>query len=315
MRDLSGDTTPWLTAYQQTVTPAYKRVLCWFARPLLDLSVRGHLGPAFRHLPGLTRVLPERGFPLEARRGWLDRHCPLQGKRVLVQGTGTGWDTLSWLPWRPAEVLAIDAFSFERAWRDIGEHVRGRGGRAPRFLVGTLTDAPLASESVDVAGSDAVFEHCTDLAAVMRETHRVLRPGGCVYAGYGPMWFCFGGDHFSGRGGLTHGYSHIELAADGYRRYFETQRLENENAQSGGRYVELDLFSKLTTRQYLDVFAHAGFEVVDLVVEISGQALEFRRTFPARFAAIAASHPEIATEDLLIKANLVILRKRGRRKC
>jgi SAM-dependent methyltransferase len=174
-----------------------------------------------------------------------------------------------------------------------------------------LEALPFASGTFDIAVSDAVFEHCKDLEAVMRETKRVLRPGGFAYATYGPMWFCLGGDHFSGRGGLTHGYNHVELDSKDYQKYFREMRLAEEDAQSGGRYVELDLFSKLKTSEYFDIFRRCRFKVVDLILEVEPDALQFRKMFPERFDGIVRKYPGLTSDDLLVKTNIVLLQSIG----
>jgi arsenite methyltransferase len=48
------------------------------------------------------------------------------------------------------------------------------------FLKGEIEDVPLPSESVDVVISNCVVNLSTDKASVLREIHRVLRPGGRV---------------------------------------------------------------------------------------------------------------------------------------
>jgi len=311
LEDLSPHTQDPIGQYRKASSPRYKRAAYHFLRPALDLSVRRYLGRDFlRQVPNLVRVLPERGLPLEDRRNWINRQCPLRDKRILLLGAGNGWEVLSWARYKPARLVALDLYPFFESWRLVqAESMNSRLG-APDFLLASLDELPVASESMDLAVSDAVFEHCKDMAAVLRELHRVLRPGGFIYATYGPMWFCFGGDHFSGRGGLTHGYSHIELSAGAYKDYFEAQKKPEEDAQSGGRYVELDLFSKLTTGQYFQLYEQQGFRPVETILEISANAIEFRKRWPERFNKLLRSYPGTSPEDLLVKANFVILEKR-----
>jgi ubiquinone/menaquinone biosynthesis C-methylase UbiE len=55
----------------------------------------------------------------------------------------------------------------------------------PTALVQLVADAhrvPLADASVDAVVIQAVLEHCVDPESVVEEIHRVLRPGGLVYA-------------------------------------------------------------------------------------------------------------------------------------
>ena len=193
-------------------------------------------------------------------------------------------------------------------------HAESSGFATPTFAVSGLETLPFAHGSFDLAVSDAVFEHCKDLETVLTETKRVLRPGGFVYATYGPMWFCLGGDHFSGRGGLTNGYNHIELDSDDYQKYFREMLVAEEDAQSGGRYVELDLFSKLKTAEYLDIFNRCGFRVIDLILEVEPLALQFRKEFPERFNGILRKYPWVLCRGSCIdQGNFVILWSMGER--
>src|SRR2546428_14039768 len=106
-------------------SPAYKRAAYVVLRPLLDRLARRHLSATMLTLPALTLVLPERGFPLATRRGWLARYIELRGARLLIQGTGSGWDTLSWLGGGRGP-LGVGLFPFLPA-REHG------GGAGPRF--------------------------------------------------------------------------------------------------------------------------------------------------------------------------------------
>jgi SAM-dependent methyltransferase len=308
---LSSETEHWRARLAASRTPVWKRIVYDVIRPALDFRARSRLSSAFRDLPHLSLVLQDRGFPIETRRSWVDRHARLRGRHLLVQGTGTGWDTLTWQSFRPARITALDAFSFDDAWRDIAAYCAREHLVVPTFGVADLEMLPLETGSVDVVVSDAVYEHCRNLEAVLRETRRVLRPGGYLYAGYGPLWFTWGGDHYSGRGGNEHGFNHVSLDPAAYRNYFVGQRRPVEDTQSGGRYVELDLFSKLTTREYLAAFDRTGFDLLDLRLELSPEAVDFVERWPERARALLARHPNLAPDDLLIKANLVVLRRRG----
>jgi SAM-dependent methyltransferase len=61
-------------------------------------------------------------------------------------------------------------------------------GRTVSFCVGLGEHLPFASESFDAILSYDVFEHVRDLDAVLRECHRVLRPGGRLYALFPPYY-------------------------------------------------------------------------------------------------------------------------------
>ena len=311
MADLSSSTQEPISQYLQSRSGWIKRFLYCLVRPLLHRCTRRYLSREMLSLARLHWVLPERGFPIETRRRWPAKYLSLKPRVILVLGTGSGWDTLTWASHRPNRMLAVEKYLFERHWQTVSSYARRLGLVTPDFLQADLGRLPVRSESVDLVVSDAVFEHCQDMPAVAREISRILSPGGIAYASYGPMWYCFGGDHFSGRGGLEQGYNHICLTNYEYRAYQETYETSHEDAQSGLRYSQLELFSKHTTREYLEIYASAGLEVADLILEVSREAVEFRQKWPGRFVSLLEAHPQLTADDLLVKGNLVILRKKS----
>jgi SAM-dependent methyltransferase len=280
-------------------------------RPWIDRWERRRLAPETlaRLRPDL--VLGERGFPQVARRRWACGGRSLRDATVLVQGTGNGWDVAGWAGLRPRRIVGVDLFDFGASWEQVNRHCRDRHGVEAAFHVSPLESMPfLETGSVDLAVSDAVFEHVKDLPAVLREAARVLREGGSLYASFGPLWFCAGGDHFT-RGGLRNAYSHLLLDPASYRRHLEADALPIEDVQSGRRYAELDLFSRLRTGEYLEAFRAAGFRRDGLILEVSASALRFRRRFPAEWTALRDRHPACQEDDFLIKTNFVRMRKGG----
>jgi SAM-dependent methyltransferase len=249
-------------------------------------------------------VLTSRGMPLEHRRSWANKYASLAGKRLLLQGAGTGWEVPTWAVLRPKQIVALEMYSFASSWKEIRSQVQ-----TASFVRGSLEDIPTRPGSFDMVASDAVFEHCRDLKAVAKEALRVLRPGGWLYATYGPLWYCWGGDHYSGRGGLQNGFNHVCLDSARYQDYFQSHLQFGEDAQSGGRYVTLDLFSKLRTEQYLDIYRSVGFQVRVLILELCERSLEFRGRWPERFKEVLEKNPGVTADDLLIKVNFVLLEK------
>ena len=230
---------------------------------------------------------------------------------MLVQGTGTGWDVISWAKLRPRHIIATDMFPFEDSWEDITRYCYDHYKVRVDFRLSAIEDVSfLESNSVDFIASDAVYEHCRDLPGVMRESFRILKPGGSIYAGYGPLYYCAGGDHFSGRGGLENCFNHLRLDPEAYQQYLEAYQEEIEDFQGGARYIELNLFSYLTTRQYIDIYREAHFVVKGLILEISPDALRFKKLFSDKFDFIVNKYKDqCCQDDLLIKANLIILQK------
>jgi SAM-dependent methyltransferase len=308
---VSFQVTDWLDQFERSQTGRLKQLAYTLARPVFDLEARRWLSANTLRAYTPYRVFREFGFPVEARRRWAFTGTNVRNAVVLVQGTGSGWDVLTWARLRPRRIIATDLYSFD-GWDRIARHCMEEWNVPCEFLQAPLEDHSfLGDGSVDLCVSDAVFEHCRNLDAVLAESHRVLKPGGRLYAGYGPLWFCVGGDHYSGRGGLLNSYNHLVLPRDEYKAYVESHKRSTEGFQDGYRYVELDLFSKLTTTEYLARFRQTGFNVDTLVLELSSEALKFRTSAPQQFnAVIDATRGRCSSDDLLIKANLVRLTRR-----
>ena len=308
---VSFEVVDWLQQFEGSKTRPMKQLAYTLARPALNLEARRWLSSQTLRSLATRRVFREFGFPVEARRRWALAGTDVRNAVVLVQGTGSGWDVLTWARLRPRRIIATDLYSFE-AWEHVARHCADEWKVSCEFRQVPLEDhAFLGSGSVDVCVSDAVFEHCRNLDGVLAESHRVLKPQGRLYAGYGPLWFCAGGDHFSGRGGLLNSYNHLTLSTADYKKYVEEYKRSTEGFQDGYRYVELDLFSKLTTAGYLERFRKAEFDIDALVLELSSQALTYRQSFPQQFNSVLdATRGRCSADDLLIKANLVRLTRR-----
>ena len=100
------------------------------------------------------------------------------GQRVLDLGSGGGLDVLL-----SARRVGPDGVAYGLDMTDemlaLAERHRVEAGVTnATFLKGTIEDVPLPSESIDVVISNCVINLSTDKDAVLREAHRVLRPGG-----------------------------------------------------------------------------------------------------------------------------------------
>ncbi len=308
---MAFETESWQGSVRRGRTPLHRRAIYQVARPGLSAFARRYLTPTFLNETRPDRVLFSRGFPLEHRRAWAAKRIDVRASTILIQGTGTGWDTVAWARMRPKRLIATDLYPFEESWDEIANACRRDFGVEVEFHKASLEHlAFLASGEVDLCVSNAVLEHCRDLPAVMQESARVVRPGGFVYAGYGPLWFSPGGDHFSGRTTLREFYNHVLLPDAEYRAFFEAHRYPAENFQSGGRYVELDLFSRLTSREYLGIYAECGFERAGLIHELSWDAVRFERQYPDVFQALLDRHADrIGRDDLRLRADMVCLQR------
>jgi hypothetical protein len=100
------------------------------------------------------------------------------------------------------------------------------------------------------------------------------------------------------------------LDPEAYQRYLAAYQEEIEDFQGGARYLELNLFSYLTTGQYIDIYQEARFVVKELILEISQDALQFKKIYPDKFGCLVNQQKDrCVQDDLLIKTNLIILQK------
>jgi SAM-dependent methyltransferase len=100
------------------------------------------------------------------------------GERVLDLGSGAGLDVLL-----SARRVGPNGHAYGVDMTDEMLAVaRGNQAKAEvanaTFLKGTIEDLPLPDASVDVVISNCVINLAADKRAVLREAHRVLRPGG-----------------------------------------------------------------------------------------------------------------------------------------
>jgi SAM-dependent methyltransferase len=305
-------TKPWLSHHEEASTSGLKRIVYFLIRPLLSFHYSRYLSQETIQEFHPNLCLGPRGMPLETRRLWGMKYLQeIRNSLLLVQGTGSGWDVISWAILRPRKIIATDIFPFEASWGEIAQYCYDHFNVEVEFRVAPIEDVSfLAGSSVDFIASDAVYEHCQNLPDVMAESFRILKPGGCIYASYGPLYFCAGGDHFSGRGGLETCFNHILLDSEAYQRYLDTYQQEIEDFQGGARYIQLKLFSFLTTGQYIKIYQEADFVVREIILEISPDALQFKKVYPDKFDFIANKQKgKCGSDDLIIKANLIILQK------
>ncbi len=78
-------------------------------------------------------------------------------------------------------------------------------------------DLSLEDNSVDLVYTFDAFEHFSDPRAVLDEVHRVLKPGGVMYASFGPLWNSAFGPHQWGR--IDVPYLHHLFGADDLDAY------------------------------------------------------------------------------------------------
>jgi ubiquinone/menaquinone biosynthesis C-methylase UbiE len=160
-----------------------------------------------------------------------------------------------------------------------------------------------------VVSSDAVFEHIKNLPVVLSEFSRVLKPGGLLYASFGPLWYGYGGDHISGYDDVKSGYSHLLMSKADYICYISRLGEFERNEDDGRTWVESDLFSKLLPTQYIDVLEDAGFERLFVSAMIDPLAMRALLDKTLR-NALTSKYPNISIVDFAISAMTIIYRQK-----
>ena len=253
----------------------------------------------------------QRGNDYAAHRRRVNKLIPIKGKRLLIAGCGTGRDIPSWLNYEPSIVVGLDYFNYQKAWTEVKLELGKNFPRsAVKFRQGDLSNLGIFNDGeFDILGSDAVFEHLIDLENTAREFYRVLRPGGLMYANFGPLWCSWHGDHFSGWDEMSSGYNHLVLSAEQYKRYLGKKPFDRHSEDDGRTWIEHGLFSYMKPAEYLAVMENAGFRRVFTGVMIEPKAVQCLKKNVKLKTQLLQQHKEL---DLLIAGMTLIYEKPSR---
>jgi SAM-dependent methyltransferase len=120
----------------------------------------------------------------------------LEGLACLDLGCGVGALAIDAASLGARSVVGIDSDSKRIA---IAQGVLADSPRALDHIVSfraeTVQSLGADDAAFDVVMARDVFEHIHDLPEVLDEVHRILRPGGRLYAGFGPLYRSPFGDH------------------------------------------------------------------------------------------------------------------------
>ena len=199
-------------------------------------------------------VLPSKGFSSLSRKKKLNSIKLIKNKKILIVGCGNGLDIINWLKFKPKYIEAIDLFDYSRSWQKIEKYLKkDKSNTKIKFYQKNILELN-SYNKFDFIVSDAVFEHLEKLDEAIKKLTILLKKDGVIYASYGPLWYCFGGDHFSGRDKKENGYNHIILSKKKYKIYFNKNVNSPENEikhhGSAGIFVKKKLFSKKNANEY-----------------------------------------------------------------
>jgi SAM-dependent methyltransferase len=197
---------------------------------------------------------------------------------VLVAGAGKGEELRLWRDASPRSLTATDFFPQPDAW----------SRQTARFAAMDVRALAFADASFDLVASTALLEHVDGVDACMREVARVTRPGGLVFANFGPLYHTFGGAHFFGA------YEHLWMDDTRFEAYLVERAIPYEQHEALF-WLRNGMFSRLTYDEYVEIFRRY-FDIAHLTLAVSPQALAYKRSNPEAWRALCARYEE---RDLL----------------
>ena len=117
------------------------------------------------------------------------------------------------------------------------------------------------AEALDYVVAKDSFEHVIDLAGMINEIKKRLKPGGRLYAGFGPLWKSAYGDHWMTKSIIPWGHllKTESMIIKGLRR-----RMEREINSIDDLHL-----NRLAFADYRRLFRESGLEIVRLEINQS----------------------------------------------
>ena len=133
------------------------------------------------------------------------------------------------------------------------------------------------SDMFDMVISDAAIEHIDGFDRALREIHRVLKPGGLLFARWGPIWSAVDGHHFFHwfkdlRVFGNRKYHPLEIPPWGHLRmsrqelfdYVRKIKGEEVAAFACERVCDAGFLNRLVPEQYVSIIKESPFEIMKL---------------------------------------------------
>jgi SAM-dependent methyltransferase len=207
---------------------------------------------------------------------------------------------------------------FVRTALDAGHDAQGIDIAVPRFQKCAASDAewvqrlhegnansiPFPDDQFDVVVSWSALEHYADVDAFLRESKRVLAPGGVMYVSSGHFWHAARGAHLYNY--LTVPWVHLiypyDVIVDWYRTHQPgTPLYPIEEIPADRRDLPYGGMNQLSLSDYRRAFASSGMQVVSEKWQRTGLT-HFLRAFPELVRKYGLD--ELATDSCV-----VVLRK------
>lgn len=164
------------------------------------------------------------------------------------------------------------------------------------FHGGDAQNSDLPSNQFDVVFSFDAFEHFLDPPAVLREVHRILNPGGVLYASFGPLYFSPQGAHQWASVDVP--YCHLLFREDDL----------NASAASRGKGRIVRNVNRWHLSQFRQMLNDAGrqFQVVDCFEKFNTAFVDLIQAHAPIFRARTNDF-----DDLIVRSIEMLLRKSG----
>ncbi len=296
------------------IETSIKKPIRRYLYPIYNCVVSQWLAKQYREVvpfPVDLWLWGQRGNDYERHRRRVNSYLPLAKKDILIAGCGTGQDVPTWFPYSPRSVTGVDLFNYETAWNMLEQYLsRAFPDTVVQFAQRDLTFLEgFSNEAFDVVASDALFEHLSDISSVLKEFRRVLRKDGVLYATFGPLWHCWGGDHISGSDDPSHGYNHLLLEQSDYQEYLNGFGVLEHSKHDGRTWIKEGLFSFLSPNEYCLKIDESGYERIFTSLIIDPRAVQYlkRHETHRRRLEDMVSHPT----DLLVTGMTIICKVRS----
>ena len=258
-------------------------------------------------------VLPSKGYSALSRKKKLNSLKCIENKKILILGCGDGFDVISWLRFKPKYIEGVDLLNYSTSWLKVKKLLKkNQSITKVKFYQKDILKLS-TSKKFDFIISDAVFEHLIKLEETIKHLCKLLKKDGMIYSSYGPLWYCYGGDHFSGRDNSKNGFNHIVLKKNDYKKYvnknIQSLKDEIENFGAGGLFVKKNLFSKKTGNSYMDIFKKNNLFSKYTILEFCPLGLELVHNDKKLLNKILFKNKKINIEDCYLKSQIVYLKK------
>ena len=100
-----------------------------------------------------------------------------QNDSVLDIGCGTGDFVFDCLPYSKNSIVGID---FAKSMVEIAYNKSDKFSQKTNFLIGDALILPIQSNRFDVCSMSFVLRNISDVDVLLREVHRILKPGGKI---------------------------------------------------------------------------------------------------------------------------------------